>query len=132
MCRVSRCPHCLVFLLGGLWENLIFVGAKFIGLTNFPRGPTGLPLAIYLFFDNYCGVRGIFLPMCFSPAILSLIAIKGEAPAAVLSLQPSVWGVTPRAEDCLEGWLMAHCRDLDDGIPKHLPLLLRAMQRRRY
>jgi hypothetical protein len=28
---------------------------------------------------------------------------------------------------------MAHCRDLNDaGIPKHLPLLLRAMQRRRY
>jgi hypothetical protein len=27
---------------------------------------------------------------------------------------------------------MAHCRDLNEGIPKHLPLLLRAMQRRRY
>jgi hypothetical protein len=53
------------------------------------------------------------------------------APAAVLSLQPSVGGVTPRAEDSVEGWLMAHCRDFNEGIPKHLPLLLRAMQRRR-
>jgi hypothetical protein len=43
MCRVSLCPHYLVFLLGGLWENLLFVGAIFIGLTNFPRGPRGLP-----------------------------------------------------------------------------------------
>jgi hypothetical protein len=80
MYRVSLCPHCLVFLLGGLWENLIFVGAIFIWLTNFPRGPRGLPLAIYLFIDNYCGVRvrGIVLPMCSSPAILSLFAIKGD------------------------------------------------------
>jgi hypothetical protein len=56
MCRVSLCPHCLVFLLGGLRENLIFVGAIFIGLTNFPRWPRGLPLAIYVFV-GYCGVR---------------------------------------------------------------------------
>jgi hypothetical protein len=39
-----------------LWENLIFVGAISIGLTNFPQGLRGLPLAIYLFV-GYCGVK---------------------------------------------------------------------------
>jgi hypothetical protein len=50
MCRVSLCPHRLVFLflLGGLWENLIFVGAIFIGLTNFPRRGGSHSRFIYL------------------------------------------------------------------------------------
>jgi hypothetical protein len=52
--------------------------------------------------------------------------LQDIAPAAVLSLQPSVGGVTPRADDCLEGWFMAHCKDLDEGIPNHVPFLRKA------
>jgi hypothetical protein len=45
-CRVSLCPHRLVYLRAD-YERTLFVGVIFIGVTNFPQGPRprGLPLA---------------------------------------------------------------------------------------
>jgi hypothetical protein len=122
---------------------------------TFKPGPhcrLSLSLSLSLCLCGYIHTRhrhyDIPTPLHSAPQYKQIIQIyniqderPAQAPAAVLGLHIHIHtifsgragGVTLRAEGCLEGWLMPHCRDLDDeGIPKHLPLLLRVMQRRRY